>query len=217
MSFRYRWAAVWMAVLVLGCLSSCDSGKAATAAAGARPSTTGSAAVDPKPSFDGSASTLARYLVPASSRTAATIRDQGQLADFAHQGTDPLISGADLSGLNFQTSVSASWTDASAAKVTTYLIEFDTAQHATAYVIQQVAGLRLTPGVAAPTKMQDPVGCWQARGIGSTIPGSAVAGTTVIDCSAGPIAIVMDFGATPTRTPTIEQELMRRQLQVLGS
>jgi len=172
--------------------------------------------VGPKPSFDGSASTLESYLVPASSRTAATVRDQVQLAEFAQRAIDPLLSGADLSGLNFETSVSASWTDASAAKMTTYLIEFDTARHATEYVLQQVIGLRLTPGVAPPSKMQDPVGCWQARGIGSAIPGSAVAGTTVIDCSAGPIAIVMDFGATSTPTLTAEQELMRRQLQILG-
>jgi hypothetical protein len=159
---------------------------------------------------------LARYLVPASSRSSATVRDQVQLAQFAHDATDPLLSGAGLSSLNFKTSVSASWTDESGAKVTTYLIEFDTPQHAADYVLQQVMGLHLTPGVAPPTKMHDPAGCWQARGIGSAIPDSAVAGTTVIDCSAGPIAIVMDFGATPTPTVAAEQALMHRQLQIIG-
>jgi hypothetical protein len=145
------------------------------------------------------------------------VRGPAELAEFAHAGTDPLLTGADLSGLNFETSVAASWSDASGTKVTTYLLEFDTAHHANAYVLQQVVALRLTPGVAPPTKMQNPVGCWQAHGIGSAIPGSAVAGTTVIDCSTGPIAIVMDFGATPRPTPTAEQELMRRQLQALGA
>jgi hypothetical protein len=216
MSSHYRRAAVCAAVLVVGWVGGCDSSNAFTTSAGPHPSSTSPAAASPKPSFDRSASTLASYLAPVSIRSSATTRDQVQLAEFAQGGTDPFLVGADFNGLNFETSVSASWTDTASAKVTTYLIEFDTAQHAAEYIQQEVAGLHLTPGVAAPTRMPDPSGCWQADGIGSALPDSAAAGTSMIDCSAGPIAIVMDFGAVPRPTLTAKRALMTRQPEILG-
>jgi hypothetical protein len=141
--------------------------------------------------------------------------DEDQLAQFAYQATDALISGADLSGLGFRASAAAQWTETPGAHVNTYLIEFDTVDHAAGYVEEQLAGLHLTPGVSKTSERDTPTGCWRSHGIGSTLPDSAAAGTTVFDCSVGQIGVVIDFAATTTSDTTAQALTVQRQLTAL--